>query len=295
MVQDFSFEFYELGRTINDFANVDRPDVSSGGSANSVTGGLTAGDTIEIPLGVELKRLIVSDNDENFEEVFNVSGLDLSGGEGGDRQLLSGGEEVTIRGLDADGNPQDQTYDPDAGLGVIFDNDYFFTATATLPDGSVITDVQVSFIRIDETPPAPGTTGPHDGQIVGFFTRPFLEPGSTLTLVAGTDGGVTVPYSSIPCFVSGTLIETVQGPKAVEALCAGDLIQTRDNGVRPLSWIGGRTVAATGRMAPVRITAGALGVERDLLVSPQHRMLLEGWQAETMFGAAERCSRPPRI
>ena len=287
MVQDFSFEFYELGRTVNDFANVDRPDVSSGGVANSNTGGLTSGDTITIPDTVELKRLTVSDNDENFEEVFNVSGRDLSGGEGFDRQLLSGDEIVSIRGLDENGDPEDQTYDPNAGLGVVFDNDYFFTATAVLPDGTFIDDVQVSFIRIDPTPPAVGSTGPHDGQIVGFFTRPFLEPGSTLTLIAGTDGGVTVPYSSIPCFVSGSLIDTDQGPQLVEALMPGDRVQTRDNGMQTVQWVGARQVIAAGRLAPVCIKRGVLGVNRDLFVSQQHRMLLQGWRAEAMFGEAE--------
>ena len=44
---------------------------------------------------------------------------------------------------------------------------------------------------------------------------------------------------------------------------------------------------ATGVLAPILIRKGALGNDRDLRVSPQHRMLLQGWQAEMLFGEEE--------
>ncbi|MEM7269442.1 MAG: Hint domain-containing protein, partial [Pseudomonadota bacterium] len=251
------------------------------------TGGLTAGDTITIPVGTELKMVIVSDNDSDFEEVFNVSGEDVSGGSGTDRQLLSGDEPFSVMRLDVNGNPEEVTYDPNHDLGVVFDNDYFFMATAVLPDGTVVNDVAVSFIRLDDTPPPPGETGPHDGEIVGFFTQPFLPAGSTLTLGAGTDGGVTVPYAAIPCFASGSMIATPDGERAVEDIAPGDQVLTRDNGVQTVRWAGSRQTPAYGDAAPVRIRSGALGNARDLVVSPQHRMLLSGWRAETMFGETE--------
>ena len=37
-------------------------------------------------------------------------------------------------------------------------------------------------------------------------------------------------------------------------------------------------------MAPIEIAAGALGNWPRLVVSPQHRMLIEGWRAEIYFG-----------
>ncbi|MEM7269247.1 MAG: hypothetical protein AAF401_08335, partial [Pseudomonadota bacterium] len=100
MVEDYAFEFWELGRTENNFQDVLRPDVSSGSTAGSTTGGLTAGDTKTIPVGTELKMVIVSDNDSDFEEAFNVSGEVVSGGSGTDRQILSGDEPFSVMRLD---------------------------------------------------------------------------------------------------------------------------------------------------------------------------------------------------
>ena len=70
------------------------------------------------------------------------------------------------------------------------------------------------------------------------------------------------------CFTSGTLIDTPDGP-------------------RPLRWTGRREVAAEGRHAPVLIRAGALGNKRDLLLSPQHRLLLSDWRAALHAGSDE--------
>lgn len=98
-----------------------------------------------------------------------------------------------------------------------------------------------------------------------------------------------VPVTSFgpPCFVAGMLIETATGPRAIETLRLGDLVCTRDNGLQPVRWIGSRQVTGLGDFAPVRFAPGALGNTRALMVSPQHRMLLGGWQAELLFGTSE--------
>ena len=53
-------------------------------------------------------------------------------------------------------------------------------------------------------------------------------------------------------------------------------------------WIGTSVVAGTGSFAPIRLRKGALpDLTADMLVSPQHRMLIEGYRAELLFGERE--------
>ncbi|PIE16097.1 MAG: type I secretion protein [Rhodobacterales bacterium] len=111
-----------------------------------------------------------------------------------------------------------------------------------------------------------------------------LEIGQTYTR-SGAAGNVNEEV--LPCFVAGTHILTPKGEVKVEDLAVGDLVLTADHGMQPLRWIGSSTRQAEGHLAPILFRKGALGNERDLLVSPQHRMLLCGWQAELIFGETE--------
>jgi Hint domain len=98
-------------------------------------------------------------------------------------------------------------------------------------------------------------------------------------------GYVTV--DSVPCFVAGTRIETPDGPVAVEDIQPGDLVMTRDEGPQPVRWSGRRHVEAQGDLAPIHIRAGTFGQHDDLLVSPQHRVLVRDSLAELLFGEGE--------
>jgi hypothetical protein len=96
-----------------------------------------------------------------------------------------------------------------------------------------------------------------------------------------------VTVNTIPCFVAGTLIQTLEGQRPVEALVPGDMVLTHDNGAQPLRWSGRRTTLAQGRMAPIHIAAHTFGVHRSLLVSPQHRILIRDAVSELLFGEPE--------
>ncbi|MEM9580102.1 MAG: Hint domain-containing protein [Pseudomonadota bacterium] len=111
------------------------------------------------------------------------------------------------------------------------------------------------------------------------------------TYTAETSTGVSdtgfVLLNMVPCFVAGTLIETLEGAMPVEVLEPGDLVLTRDRGPQPLRWIGSRTVAATGALAPIEITAGTFGDHKTLRVSPLHRIMIADQMAELLFGEPE--------
>jgi hypothetical protein len=96
-----------------------------------------------------------------------------------------------------------------------------------------------------------------------------------------------VTVNCVPCFVRGTLIRSARGDVPVEDLAIGDRVVTRDHGLQPIRWIGSRSVAGTGTMAPVVIDADALGVHDRLVVSQQHRVLVRGPQAVLACGVSE--------
>lgn len=97
------------------------------------------------------------------------------------------------------------------------------------------------------------------------------------------------------CFTPGTRIETPQGPRLVEELREGDLVQTKDNGAEPVQWIGSRRMSgarlfAMPHLRPVRIRVGGLGIQtpdQELLVSPEHRMLVKSAVARALFNTPE--------
>lgn len=89
------------------------------------------------------------------------------------------------------------------------------------------------------------------------------------------------------CFAAGTRIATPAGPRPVESLSAGDPVLTLDEVAQPIRWAGGWSSELQGAALPVEIAAGALGNARDLRLSGQHLLMLDGWECELMFGATE--------
>jgi hypothetical protein len=172
---------------------------------------------------------------------FAGGGVTLAGASGDDLMVLGGG------GSSVDGGGGTDT------LGFTFDG------TVTISGGSIT------------------GTGGFSANATGIeLIR--LNDGST---VAFGDGTYTV------CFAAGTRILTMVGEVPVEKLQAGDLVATlsgRGAPMKPVLWVGRRDIALVGHpqaaaLAPIRIRAGALGPatpHRDLLVSPDHCLFLDG-------------------
>ncbi len=84
------------------------------------------------------------------------------------------------------------------------------------------------------------------------------------------------------CYASGTKILTERGDVPVEQLKVGDLVETLDHGLQPIRWIRKSEHSledVDNADQPVQIKAGALGhslPSQDLIVSPQHRILVGG-------------------
>ncbi len=119
------------------------------------------------------------------------------------------------------------------------------------------------------------------------YTITFLD---TSTGGAGSDPVIDNVVFDVPfvvCFLRGTMIATPAGEVAVEDLRVGDMVLTRDNGAQKIRWLAKNSVDGSANLAPILIKAGALGNDRDLYVSPQHRMLVSDWRAELLFGETE--------
>lgn len=135
-----------------------------------------------------------------------------------------------------------------------------------------------------------------DGSRLIFYpTENFSETDMNLLPHGGVPLKPSPDYPTNPppvCFVSGTMITTNNGDMPIEQLCVGDMVASHDNGMQKITWIGNRKMSGNDnpKHTPIRIKKGALGENmptRDLLVSPQHRILVTDWRAELMFGVSE--------
>lgn len=116
--------------------------------------------------------------------------------------------------------------------------------------------------------------------------------GPALT-IHGVIGRLSPEQTMVPCFAKGSLIETPEGPRPIEDLQVGDLVLTKDHGPQALRWIGTTYLSAldlllTPRLRPIRIRANAVRAgmpNRDLLLSPQHRLLARRGQREMLVAA----------
>ncbi len=98
-----------------------------------------------------------------------------------------------------------------------------------------------------------------------------------------------------PCFTPGTMIGTPRGEVPVETLRIGDKIITRDNGLQDIRWIGQRPIswqemAIVSHLQPILLRRGSLGndlPERDMMVSPNHRVLVANGRTAVHFNDPE--------
>lgn len=212
----------------------------------------------------------------------------LTGGDGFDTFVVTSGDRITDfnTGTGQDFGDKDQDNNDFVDLSQYYNKANLAIWNANNP-GRTFKD-PLEWLRADQ----------NDGGTLNMLNGQHGLPTFTLTIkngssaVAGSD--LTWDNTNV-CFADDTLIQTDRGARVIGGLRVGDLVMTRDNGLQPIRWIGASHVsaahlAAVPSLRPVRIRAGALGQglpSADLVVSPQHRVLVRSKIAQKMFGTAE--------
>ncbi|WP_373635672.1 Hint domain-containing protein [Yoonia sp. SS1-5] len=106
------------------------------------------------------------------------------------------------------------------------------------------------------------------------------------------EGTPTPGVPGTPCFTPGTMIATDQGDVPVAALRPGMRVKSRDNGYVPLRAIRAAEIARAvlqwhPDLRAVTIPAGALGNDRQMMLSPAHCVLVQGADVELICDAPE--------
>ena len=193
------------------------------------------------------------------------------------------GEDIGLTVLDANGDPVlDVNGDPITIIGFDGYNDFedvnnFVVGRIELsaPIGNETGGLSFAYFSNGSDPINNPVPNEQD------LSNPGSQANYSYALLIGTN------FTEIPCFAVGTLILTPTGPRPVENLEVDDLVTTMDGGAKAIRWISSRTITPSKASNPVIIKAGVLDNDRDLCVSPQHRMLISGAKAELMFGEAQ--------
>ncbi|MFU8880868.1 MAG: Hint domain-containing protein [Rhodobacterales bacterium] len=238
------------------------------------------------------------------DEVYGEAGDDLIYGKAGDDLLYGGpgddilfggeGNDTLFGGTGADtlfGENGDDVLVGGPGPNMIYggaDRDLIIGATpGDFIDGGEEGD---DFDTLDLR----GSVAPGGSLRVAFSAE---NPENGTVTFRDADGAVTGTATFInienvvPCFTPGTAIATARGERLVQDLRVGDRIITRDNGIQEIRWIGAKPLSAQDmarhpHLRPVLIKRGALGdnlPERDMMVSPNHRMLVNNEKTALYF------------
>ncbi len=289
------------------------------GSQNQDTlAGLEGDDTLLGGNGQD--RLYGGDGDDSLDggqgedKLFGGAGDDsLNGGQGQDKLYGGAGNDVIDSGDTADNKGVDRVYGGEGDDTLISSGNQDKLYGGSQSDGFVIISDGSNFNNLFVYGGEDGDGADQDVldlrqlkadypdlEVIYEKGGPGDEDGRILlkTAPGGRELG-RIRYTGIEkvviCFTPGTAIATPKGEVPVQDLQPGDRVLTRDNGIQELVWVGGRELTQldlrrTPGLQPVLIRAGSLGPnvpERDVLVSPNHRMLVTEPRAALYFEDSE--------
>lgn len=230
---------------------------------------------------------------EGNDDVRGGRGNDILLGEDGDDLLRGGRGDDTLIGGDGDDTLRGGRGEDDLSGGADRDTFQGITAGDVVDGNEAGDDNDTLDLRGSAESENPG------GGLRITYISADQEDG--FVEFTDADGNVTgtMQFSNIenviPCFTPGTVIATPRGEMHIEDLQVGDRVITRDNGLQDIRWIGKRHLSVNDlrkapHLRPVRVRAGSLGQglpEHDLLVSPQHRILVNNDKTALYFEERE--------
>ena len=272
----------------------DDDDLLIGGSGNDYLDGQIDDDVLDGGMGLD--TLVGGQGDDSLSG--GLGDDELDGGIGNDT-LRGNRDDDTLRGGDGDdlldGGGQNDLLIGGEGNDTMFggaDRDTFISVNA----GDVVNGNEAGddFDTLDLTGSAPV-----GGRLEVEYDPSNAENGTVYYYDADNNPAGQLDFTNIenviPCFTPGTLIATPKGERRVETLEVGDRVITRDNGIQEIRWVGsrkltGRELAQAEHLRPVLIRRGALGndlPERDMMVSPNHRVLVANDKTALYFEERE--------
>ena len=228
------------------------------------------------------------------DQIYGGSGNDsIDGGDGND--VVEGGAgDDTLSGGSGDntitGGAGNDVFEISDGTNTI--TDFNTGNTGTLTDGDSTNNDFVDLSRhydhlselyadqADDGILNQSNTTDTRGRSTDYSDNQQFGAGSMRMQGASADkSSFTEENTGVVCFTSGTAIQTPLGDVLIDELRVGDLVTTLDNGPQRIRWIGRRrldksALQANPNMRPILVQRGVLGAERDLLVSPQHGLLI---------------------
>lgn len=279
---------------------------ATGGETGTITDGT---DTINFD---EIERIILTENADSVDGSDNTTGLDIDalgghdtvvGGSGADRIDGGAGNDSILGGSGSDtiiGNAGNDTLSGGAGDDVFVYSvgdgndtitDFNSGNTGALGDGNTTNNDFINLsgfydnlreLREDyaDNGVLDQSNSIADGGSVDYSNNNQFGTDDSLTFQGADQFSFTADNTGVVCFTSGTAIRTPNGDVLIDDLRIGDLVTTLDNGPQPIRWIGTtsfgpRQLAENPNLRPVLINQGILGVARDMLVSPQHGMMID--------------------
>jgi hypothetical protein len=268
--------------------------VIEAGTVNATTTASSAGlsGTYSDPPVVLTNVMSTNDSDVVDSDPLNVTstGFDVRLQEGSQSDGVNTGETVGFIAMEAGG---DGTSGYAAVAGGLNSGNNNFNLGGSLTDGVVLGETQTinesdaGNVVLNSGAAADGRNGTINAKFDEETGDGEDNHGNETVGFAGFEDGV------ILCFCAGTRVDTKDGPRPVETLRNGDLVQTQDHGLQPVRQVLRRRLTSSDlanhpKLRPVRILAGALGCNvpsRDLCVSRQDRMLVNSRTALRMFDA----------